>query len=191
MKQYLALGPDFCEAPRRVPYEEIITETEKVCSIIKKEGEIKQTAEEEIELEISEIREKVKTVLKKAVNKKFRANMTKEERIGKTKAMKDENKVYLPADKGRIMVAMDRWESQGGENSYEFKMKQVLVDLKAKPSFRAGKDWDLTGKVCRDGAKIIENIVQRNELSEGTGSCLKPKDCHAPRLSGLPKIHKE
>ncbi|CAB3993541.1 Hypothetical predicted protein [Paramuricea clavata] len=40
---------------------------------------------------------------------------------------------------------MDRWESQG-ENSYEFKMKQVLVDLKAKPSITAGKDWDLTGK---------------------------------------------
>jgi hypothetical protein len=117
--------------------------------------------------------------------------MTKEERIGKTKAMKDENKVYLPADKRRIMVAMDRWESQGGENSYEFKMKEVLVDLKAKPSIRAGKVWDLTGKVCRDGAKIIENIVQRNELSEETGSCLKPKYCHAPRLSGLPKIHKE
>ncbi|CAB3995642.1 uncharacterized protein LOC110052565 [Paramuricea clavata] len=117
--------------------------------------------------------------------------MTKKERTGKTKSMKDENKVYLPADKGRIMVAMDRWESQGGENLYEFKMKQVLVDLKVKPSIRAGKDWDLMGKVCRDGAKIIENIVQRNELSEEDGGYLKPKDCHAPRLSGLPKIHKE
>ena len=33
------------------------------------------------QIEISEIREKVKTVLKKAVNKKFRKNMTKEEKI--------------------------------------------------------------------------------------------------------------
>ena len=41
VKKYLALGPDFCEAPRRVPYEEIISETEKICSIIKKEGEIR------------------------------------------------------------------------------------------------------------------------------------------------------
>ena len=36
VKRYLALGPDFCEAPRRVPYEEIILETEKICSIIKR-----------------------------------------------------------------------------------------------------------------------------------------------------------
>ena len=75
----------------------------------------------------------MKTVLKKAVNKKFRSNLKKEERVGKTKALKDKDRIYLPADKGRIMVAMDRWESEGGEGSYEFKMKQVLADLKAKP----------------------------------------------------------
>ena len=40
------------------------------------------------------------------------------------------------------MVAMGRWESEGGEGSYEFKMKQVLSNLKGKPSNRAGKDWD-------------------------------------------------
>ena len=189
VKRYLALGPDFCEAPRRVPYEEIISETEKICSIIK-EGEIRETAEEEIELEVSQVRDKVKTVIKKAVNKKFRSNLPREERVGKTKALKDKDRIYLPADKGRIMVAMDRWESEGGKGSYEFKMKQVLADLKAKPSIRAGKDWDLTGKVCRDGANIINDIVQRNELSKEEGDDLKPKNCHAPRLSGLPKIHK-
>ena len=64
--------------------------------------------------------------------------------------MKDKEKVFLPADKGRIMVAMDRYESTGGKDSYEYKMKQVhvLIDLKARPSVRAGEDWDLTDKVC-------------------------------------------
>ena len=39
----------------------------------------------------------------------------------------------MPPDKGRIMVAMDRWKKDGSENSCEYKMKQVLADLKAKP----------------------------------------------------------
>ena len=43
VKQYLSLGPDFCETPRRVPYETIITETEKICSVIRKEGERRET----------------------------------------------------------------------------------------------------------------------------------------------------
>jgi hypothetical protein len=49
----------------------------------------------------------------------------------------------------------------------------------------------LTQKVCREGSKIVESIVRKNELSEETGNYLKPKDCHTPRLSGLPKIHKD
>ena len=76
----------------------------------------------------------------------------------------------------------------GGEESYEYKMKQVLIDLKARPSIRAGEDWDLTDKVCRDGGKVIDS---RKELTEDQGNRLKPKNCHAPRLTGLPKVHKE
>ena len=33
--------------------------------------------------------------------------------------------------------------------------------------------------------------MKRNEITKEEGDRLKPKDCHAPRLSGLPKIHKE
>ena len=64
------------------------------------------------------------------------------------------------------MVAMDRYESDSGEQSYEYKMKQVLVDLKAKPSIRAKKDWDLTDKVCRDGMKVVNTIVKSGEISK-------------------------
>ena len=66
-----------------------------------------------------------------------------------------------------------------------------MVDLKAKPSIRARKDWDLTEKVCRDGATVIDNIVKRNEITKEEGDRFKPKDCHAPRLSGSPMIHKD
>ena len=42
------------------------------------------------------------------------------------------------------MVAMDRYESTEGEESYEYKMKKALIELKARPSVRAGEDRDLT-----------------------------------------------
>ena len=45
------------------------------------------------------------------------------------------------------MVAIDKTIEKGGENSYEFKMEKVLKDIKAKPSIRAGNDWELTEKV--------------------------------------------
>ena len=70
-------------------------------------------------------------------------------------------------------------------------MKQVLVDLEARPLVRAGEDWDLTDKVCRDGVKVIDRIINRKELTEDQGNSFKPKNCHAPRLTGLPKVHKE
>ena len=67
----------------------------------------------------------------------------------------------------------------------------MLVDLKARPSLRAEEDWDLTDNVCRDGAKVIDRIFHRKELTEDQGNRLKPKNCHAPRLTRLPTVHKE
>ena len=162
-----------------------------MCSKIKKDGEMNEITAYTIDREVNEVRENVKSILEKARCKIYQSNLTQQERDGKKKALQDKNKVFLPADKGRIMVAMDRWESINGEDSYEYKMKKVLIDLKAKPSIRSKKDWDLTEKVSRDGATVIDNIVKRNEITKEEGDRLKPKDCHAPRLSGLPKIHKE
>ncbi len=130
VKKYLSLGPDFCEAPTQVPYEQFVAETEKMCSMIKKEGEIKEIAEGIIEREVSKVREDVKSILEKARCKRYQSNSTQEERKGKKKALQDKNKVFMPADKGRIMVAMDRWEIHGGEESYEYKMKKYLLTSK-------------------------------------------------------------
>ena len=88
------------------------------------------------------------------------------------------------------MVAMTKRESVAAENSYEFKMKKVLSDLKAEPSTRAGDDWDPTEKVCRDAKVIIQRIVERGEMTEAEAKQLRPTESHAPRLSGMPKIHK-
>ena len=87
------------------------------------------------------------------------------------------------------MVAMTRFEKDGGEQSYEAKMKKVLTDLTATPSTRGGKNWDLTEKVCRNARVIIDEIVAKDEMTENTAKWLKLKECHAPRLLGYHKVH--
>ena len=109
-----------------------------MCSVIKEEGRKKKVSENEVDREIDELRQDVKEVLRKTKDRNYTANFKRR----KKKAMKDKEKVFLLADKGRIMVAMDRYESIRGEENYEYKMKLVLVDLKARPSKRAGEDWD-------------------------------------------------
>lgn len=49
----------------------------------------------------------------------------------------------------------------------------------------------MTKKVSRDGVEIIDQIVKRGELSDKFGKWIKPNNCHAPRLTGYPKMHKD
>lgn len=86
MKKYLALGPDFCEAPTKVPYEQIIAETERNVYGDKKDCGVRETDEEMTEREISEICENVKVILENASHRKYKTNLTKEEVNGKKKA---------------------------------------------------------------------------------------------------------
>ena len=62
--------------------------------------------------------------------------------------------------------------------------------MEAKPSIRAGKDWDLTEKVSREGKAIIKEMIEKEEITEAQGRRLNPNDCRAPRITGYPKIHK-
>ncbi len=121
----------------------------------------------------------------------MKSNLTSQEFRGKKEAFQDKDRVYLPADKGRVMVAMEKTIEIGGESSYDFKMKKVLEDMKAQPSIRADEDWDVTEKVSREGRKVIQEMVDNEEITEAYGRYLKPNDCRAPRLTGYPKIHKE
>ena len=190
VKAYLKLGPDFCETPSRIPYEKIVIETEKMCKTIEDEIESKPEERDELLRESHRLREEVKKVLRKQREKKIKSNLTHQEASGKKKAYESEDKVFLPADKGKVMVAMDKTIEKGGEESYEFKMKKVLDDMKAKPSIRANKDWDLTEKVSREGQEIIKDIVKRGEITQAHGKRLSPTDCRAPRVTGYLKVHK-
>ena len=92
IKKYLALGPDFCETPKKVPHEDIIAETEKMCTMIKK-GDIKEIGSEIIDREIREVRESVKHILKRAANRQYKTNLTKEELQGKKKHYKTKTRL--------------------------------------------------------------------------------------------------
>ena len=190
IKEYLKLGPDFCETPRRIPYEKVVIETERMCKVIEDEIETKPDEAEELQREAHRLREQVKKVLRKQREKKIKSNLTIQESRGKKKAYECEDKVFLPADKGKVMVAMDKTIEKGGEESYEHKMKKVLDDMKATPSIRANKDWDLTDKVSREGQEIIKGIVRNGEITQAYGKKLSPNDCRAPRVTGYPKVHK-
>ena len=161
-----------------------------MCKVIEDEIESNPDKGEELQREAHRLREKVKKVLRKQREKKIKSNLTQQEARGRRKAYKCEDKVFLPADKGKVMVAMDRTIEKGGEESYEHKMKKVLDDMKAKPSIRANKDWDLTDKVSREGQEIIKEIVKRGEITQAHGKRISPSDCRAPRVTGYPKVHK-
>ena len=91
VKSYLKLGPDFSEAPKTLPYEKIITETERMCKIIEEEKEAKPRQAPELERETHRLREEVKHLLRKHKKKKIKSNLTHEETIGRTKAYQDKD----------------------------------------------------------------------------------------------------
>jgi hypothetical protein len=191
VKKYLALGPGFAENREKFPIEEYIAKTENVCQMLGREFSVNEINEEQKNNDQKILRKKTQEIMKKAIKKHHQSNLTKEESQGRKKAWESEDNIFMPADKGKIMVAMDKLESKGGENSYEGKMKKVLEDLKGKKQTRAGKPWDVTEKVSREGRKIIGVLVQREEITEEQGERLKPNHCHAPSLKGLCKVHKD
>ena len=80
-----------------------------MCTMIKKEGDNKEIGSEMIDRKIRKVGESVNEhILKKAGNRQYKKNLTKEELQGKKKTLQDKNKVFLPADKGRIISAIHK-----------------------------------------------------------------------------------
>ena len=84
IKAFLTLGPDFSEAPRKIPYEKIIKETENMCQIIENEKETSPNKAPELEREKHKLREKVKHLLKKQEKKKIKPHSTRRSRKNKS-----------------------------------------------------------------------------------------------------------
>ena len=74
-----------------------------MCKTIEDEKEDKPDLAPELEREAHRLREQVKHILRKNKDKKIKPNMTQQEMAGKKKAYQDKDRVYLPADKGKVM----------------------------------------------------------------------------------------
>ena len=79
VREYLKLGPDFSEAPRKVPFEKIIIETEKMCKTIEDEKEANPEKAPDLEREAHRLRDKVKN-LKEGKEKETQIQLNKTRR---------------------------------------------------------------------------------------------------------------
>ena len=71
-----------------------------MCTMIKKEGDNKEIGSEIIDREIREVRESVKHILKRAANRQYKTNLTKEESQGKKKSITRQNQGILTSRQG-------------------------------------------------------------------------------------------
>ena len=93
----LELGPKFSVTPQNIPKEEIISEVEKCCLWLEREG--KKT-------EAQEIRHNVANVLKKA--QKPKSNLTSSQKKGLLFLKKHEKLTVAPYDKGQGFVVIEK-----------------------------------------------------------------------------------
>ncbi|XP_075157514.1 uncharacterized protein LOC142230771 [Haematobia irritans] len=102
--------------------------------------------------------------------------------VGETRKYLKENKdlLILTADKGGKTVAMYK-------DDYEIKMKNILRDI---CTYRRLKR-DPTSTLQTKNNKLVEKLFRMNIIDTNEKLKLICKTANAPRIYGLPKIHKE
>ena len=101
-----------------------------------------------------------------------------EERIGLAQLKKDKDRVVLTADKGVVLVVMDKQD-------YINKAEALLATLAYKTIPR-----DPTNKLKAQLITKLRRIKRENNLHEGMYKVMYPNSCIPPKFYGLPKIHK-
>ena len=162
-KSVLSKGPNFAVSPDNVPNLNYITAIETMCSKLKEE-------------DVAELRGKINAVLRKG--KAPKPNLNKEERIALNQLRKDKDRIILTADKGVVMVVLDR-------EDYNNKAR----DLLNKPAYKKTRK-DPTNKVKAQLITKLSRIKKDRKLDEGTYKTMYPTGCVLPKFYGLPKIQK-
>ena len=107
-RSVLSKGLNFAMAPSRIPVEDFVIATEKICTQLEPQ-------------KADALRSEVTFTLHKA--RPGIPNLSKDEREAIKRLRQDESIQVLPADKGRATVIMDKQE-------YESKVKAMLDDEK-------------------------------------------------------------
>lgn len=162
-KSILSKGLNFAPAPRKIPVEKFIIETESAISNLEPSAK-------------AEVRNKVTNILASA--KSPDDNLTKDEKKALRSLKDDNNIIILRADKGNATVVMDRTE-------YETKIKCMLNDTKTYLTLKADP-----AKKCETKMKnLLSGMKER--IPDKTYKHLCTTDGTTPRLYGVPKIHKD
>ena len=106
-----------------------------------------------------------------------KSNLTKEERIAISQLKKDKDRLVLTADKGVVLVIMDKQD-------YINKAETLL----AQPAYKT-LPRDLTNKIKAQLITKLRRIKRDSNLDEGTYKAMYPTGCVPPKFYGLPKIH--
>ena len=123
-----------------------------------------------------ELRSDINSLLRKA--KVPKSNLTKQEKIGLSQLKKDKDRVILTADKGVVMIIMDK-------EDYNNKAQELL----AQPAYRSIPK-DPTNKMKAQLITKLRKIKKETSLDEGTYKAMYPTGCVLPKFYELPKIHK-
>ena len=145
-KAVLVKGPNFAISPNNIPNLEYITAIESMCPKLKEEDAM-------------ELRTDMNSLLRKG--KVPKPNLTKQERIGLAQLKKDQDRVILTADKGVVLVAMDKEE-------YISKVQELLSQLAYKEIPK-----DPTNKIKAQLITTLRRIKKERNLDEGMYKAMK------------------
>ncbi|XP_058977752.1 uncharacterized protein LOC131802176 [Musca domestica] len=98
----------------------------------------------------------------------------------KTFLKQNKNILILNADKGNVTVAMYK-------DDYQQRMNEILGDMMTYQRLIK----DPTSNLSKKNNELVEELFKNNIISTAEKKCLKTDVAIAPRLYGLPKIHKE
>ena len=108
-----------------------------------------------------------------------RSNIHKEEAQALAELRKEQSKVILTADKGVALVVLDQAD-------YNIKAQDLLKDAKTYKEISS----DPTNKLKNELIRLLKKITSDGGISEQLCKEMYPTGALAPKLYGLPKVHK-
>ena len=118
--------------------------------------------------------------LTKIKHPKLQDNLTQKERKALRTLSSNKEIIIFPADKGGATVIQNT-------KDYIKEAERQLSDT----NFYKKIDTDLTNKHKTQIKNLVENLIEKNEISKNVGDILIGKKTRTPQIYFLPKVHKK
>ncbi|XP_075162978.1 uncharacterized protein LOC142235598 [Haematobia irritans] len=92
----------------------------------------------------------------------------------------NKNLIILEADKGNVTVGMEK-------SDYDMKMEKIVNDIMTYRKLKS----DPTNRLQRVNNELVDELFKYNIIDESEKRRMKTEIAIAPRIYGLPKIHKQ